>query len=150
MPSEAHARIAAHARFLAERGRYHGRASELVKTFSLPFTSEGIQQVEDALASQGLAPWPQLSVDAPKANVTVTIVGEGAVMVAVRVDEIELFVGEPGRPYTTLGPVRARVTAATVFSKTPTVEDANLKLREQAVRIGANAVINVSYFPRKK
>lgn len=145
MPSEAHARIATHARFLAERGRYHGRASELVKTFSVPFTIEGVQQVEDALASQGLEAWPQLSVDAPKAHVTVTIVGEGAVSAAVRVDEIELFAGEPGRPYTTLGPVRARVTAATVFSKTPTAEDANLKLREQAVRIGANAVINVSY-----
>jgi hypothetical protein len=37
------------------------------------------------------------------------------------------------------------VTAATIMSKTPTVEDVNLKLREQAVRMGANAVINVTY-----
>ncbi len=145
MPSEAHARIAAHARFLAAHGRYHGKASELVETFSVPFTVEGIQQVDDALASQGLVAKPKRSVDAPKAHVTVTIVGGSAVNVAVRVDAIEIFAGEPGRPYTTLGPVRARVTAATVFSKTPTVEDVNLKLREQAVRIGANAVINVSH-----
>lgn len=145
MPSEDHARIAAHARFLAAHGRYHGKASELVKTFSVPFTVEGIQQVEEALASQGLETVPRLSVDAPKAHVIVMIVGGSSVNVAVRVDALEIFAGEPEGSYTTLGPVRARVTAATLFSKTPTVEDVNLKLREQAVRIGANAVINVSY-----
>jgi hypothetical protein len=145
MPSEEHAGIAAHARFLAAHGRYHGKASELVKTFGVPFTAEGIQQVEDALASQGLAAEPKLSVNASKAHVNVTIVSGSSVNVAVRVDAIEIFAGEPGGSYTTLGPVRARVTAATLFSKTPTVEDVNLKLREQAVRIGANAVINVSY-----
>lgn len=37
------------------------------------------------------------------------------------------------------------VQAATLFSKTMTIEDVNLKLQEQASRMGANAVIQVQY-----
>jgi Short C-terminal domain/Putative heavy-metal-binding len=63
----------------------------------------------------------------------------------LRVEDIDIFVGEPGRDYRDLGPLKVRVTAATGFSKTPTVEDVNLKLRERAMRLSANAVINVTY-----
>jgi hypothetical protein len=37
------------------------------------------------------------------------------------------------------------IGAATLFSKTPTIEDANFKLKEIALSKGANAVINVEY-----
>jgi len=62
-----------------------------------------------------------------------------------RVEEIEIHDGKPPQSYKTLGDVRARVGAATAFSKSPTVEDVNFKLREEAIKLGANAVINVQY-----
>lgn len=145
MPSDALVRVAANTRKLVSKGRYHGKASELVKTFGVEFTADGLAQVEDALATQGLASVPKLSLDNPKAQVVVKIIGGGDSNVAVQIDEIQIFAGEPGRTYETVGPLRARVTAATIFSKTPTIEDVNLKLREEAVRLGANAVINVTY-----
>lgn len=58
---------------------------------------------------------------------------------------IELFVGAPDKPHRSLGMVEGKVQAATNFSKTPTIEDANFKLQEAAARLGANAVINVTY-----
>jgi len=63
----------------------------------------------------------------------------------MRVEDIEIHDGEPDQDYKTLGQVRARVTAATVFSKTPTIEDVNDKLREQALKVGANAILGVKY-----
>jgi hypothetical protein len=58
---------------------------------------------------------------------------------------IELIVGTPSQPYKSLGLVEGKVQAATNFSKTPTIEDANFKLQEAAARLGANAIINVTY-----
>jgi hypothetical protein len=69
----------------------------------------------------------------------------GVTLVAMRVDEIEIHAGEPTRPYRALGEVRAKVGAATVLSKSSTLDDVNAKLREQAVKVGANGVIGVSY-----
>lgn len=63
----------------------------------------------------------------------------------MQIEAIEIYDGEPPTPYTAIGSVRGRVGAATAFSKTPTIEDVNLKLREEASRLGANAVINVIY-----
>lgn len=57
----------------------------------------------------------------------------------------EIVAGETSRPHRVIGPVKARVGAATVFSKTPTLEDVNWKLQETARRMGANAMINVTY-----
>ena len=53
----------------------------------------------------------------------------------MRIEDIEVHAGE----------IKARVGAATIFSKTPTIEDVNFKLREEAMKKGANAVINVKY-----
>jgi hypothetical protein len=121
------------------------RASQLVELFGLDYTAEGIREVDVALAHVGLAPKPALSADKPNRQTVVVIVGGSSVTGAVQVEDIEVWTGEPGREYRVLGPLKARVTAATIFSKTPTVEDVNLKLREQATRLGANAVINVTY-----
>ncbi len=58
---------------------------------------------------------------------------------------IQILTGAPEGEFRSLGLVKAQVGAATAFSKTPTIEDVNFKLQEQAVRLGANAVINVTY-----
>lgn len=58
---------------------------------------------------------------------------------------IQIIVGVPDVPYKSLGEIKARVGAATGFSKTPTIEDVNYKLQEMATKLGANAVINVTY-----
>jgi len=58
---------------------------------------------------------------------------------------IEIHAGDPGRPKKSLGPVQARVGAATALSKAPTLEDVNFKLQEVAAKMGANGVINVTY-----
>ncbi len=63
----------------------------------------------------------------------------------MKITEIEIHAGDVERPYRTIGEISAKVQAATAFSKTPTIEDVNLKLQEQAARMGANAVIQVQY-----
>jgi hypothetical protein len=63
----------------------------------------------------------------------------------MKVTEVEIHAGDVERPYRTVGGISARVEAATLFSKTPTLEDINLKLQEKASQLGANAVINVEY-----
>src|ERR1700685_3724555 len=63
----------------------------------------------------------------------------------MRVTEIEIHAGDIDRPYKTIGEINAKVQAATAFSKTPTIEDVNLKLQERASRMGATAVIQVQY-----
>ena len=63
----------------------------------------------------------------------------------MKIEEIEIHADGITRPHRVLGAIKARVGAATVFSKTPTIEDVNFKLREEAMKKGANAVINVKY-----
>lgn len=58
---------------------------------------------------------------------------------------IEIHAGDPGKPFKSLGMVQAKVGAATIASKTPTIEDANFKLQEAAAKLGANGIINVTY-----
>src|SRR5262245_3586793 len=48
-----------------------------------------------------------------------------------------------GRPHGVIGPIRARVTSGYGWNKTRAIEDADSKLRETALKMGANAVINV-------
>jgi hypothetical protein len=74
MPSEAHSQVAAEIRQLAGEGRYHGRASELVKMFGVPLTPDGVRVVDEALATMGLATKPQLNADKPKQDVIVVVV----------------------------------------------------------------------------
>jgi hypothetical protein len=64
----------------------------------------------------------------------------------MRVEDIEIIADEDlGRPYKVLGPIKARVTSGSAFNKARTVEDVNSKLREVALRMGANAIINARY-----
>jgi hypothetical protein len=63
----------------------------------------------------------------------------------MKVTEIEIHTGDVDHPYRTVGEISANVEAATLFPKTPTLEDINFKLREKASQLGANAVIKVEY-----
>jgi hypothetical protein len=63
----------------------------------------------------------------------------------MKVTEIEIHAGDVDQPYRTVGEISAKVEAATLFPKTPTLEDINFKLQEKASQLGANAVIKVAY-----
>lgn len=63
----------------------------------------------------------------------------------MKLDDIEVHVGDLDRPYRILGEVKATEKAATLFNNAPNVEGVNSKLREQAAKLGGNAVINVTY-----
>ena len=63
----------------------------------------------------------------------------------MRNESFEIVVGVTKRPHKVIGQVKARVGAVTIFSKAPTINEVNLKLQEVAIRLGANAVVNISY-----
>jgi len=61
---------------------------------------------------------------------------------------IAIHKGEPGTPYETLGDVKSRKGAQpTPFNKRPSEDDVNVKLRQKAEKLGADAIINVTYTP---
>jgi hypothetical protein len=61
-------------------------------------------------------------------------------------DQIEIHTGEPRRAYEAVGNVKARKGAQpTPFNKRPTEEEINVKLRQKAARLGADAIIDVTY-----
>jgi hypothetical protein len=63
----------------------------------------------------------------------------------VQIDSIEIHTGSPSFEYTPVRHLEAKCEAATALHATPTIEDANLKLRELAARVGANAIVDVRY-----
>lgn len=62
-----------------------------------------------------------------------------------KLTKIEIYSGTPTTPYKIIGPIEAKVHASTAFSKAPTLEDVNSIIKEKALKMGANAVINVEY-----
>ena len=63
----------------------------------------------------------------------------------MKIQDIEIHADGIDNAYEEIREIKAKVQSATAFSKTPTIEDANLKLQEKASELGANAVINVEY-----
>ena len=63
----------------------------------------------------------------------------------MKVTDIAVHAGGIDQPYKTLGEITAKVSKASLFSSSRTIEEVNFKLQEQASALGANAVINVSY-----
>ncbi|TIC85217.1 heavy metal-binding domain-containing protein [Crenobacter intestini] len=63
----------------------------------------------------------------------------------MKVQDIEIHVGEPNFPFTPIRRVEAKCESATQFSSAPSIDEANAKLREMAAGLGANAVIDVKY-----
>lgn len=63
----------------------------------------------------------------------------------LQITEIEIHAGDVDRPYKRIAEISVKVSAASMFSAAPTIEDVNLKLQEEASTIYANAVIDVEY-----
>lgn len=63
----------------------------------------------------------------------------------MKVEDIEIHTGTVGFQFEPLRRLEAKCESPTVFSKAPTIEDVNQKLRELAVKIGANAIVEVTY-----
>jgi tRNA(Ile2) C34 agmatinyltransferase TiaS len=63
----------------------------------------------------------------------------------MKIADIAIHAGGIDQPYKVLKEIATKASKATVFSKSPTIEDVNFKLQEEAARLGANAVINVVY-----
>jgi hypothetical protein len=60
--------------------------------------------------------------------------------------EIEIFEGDiTDRPYKSLGDVNVTVNKVTIFNADPTREMVNQRLRNEAAKMGADAVIQVRY-----
>lgn len=66
----------------------------------------------------------------------------------VQSSDIAIYQGQPETPFEALGEIKARKGAQpTPFNKRPSEEQINVKLREQASKLGADAIINVTYKP---
>lgn len=63
----------------------------------------------------------------------------------MKITDIAIHATGITQPHKVCGEITAKVSKGSVFSKSPTIEDANFKLQEEASRLGANAVINVAY-----
>jgi hypothetical protein len=63
----------------------------------------------------------------------------------MKITDISIHSGEIPAPYRTLREITAKVSKGSILSKSPTIEDVNFKLQEEASKLGANAVINVNY-----
>jgi len=63
----------------------------------------------------------------------------------VRIDAIELHVGEPDFPYEPIRQLEAKSEARTAFSSPPTHDAVNAQLRDLAARANADAVIRIEY-----
>lgn len=59
-------------------------------------------------------------------------------------DEIPIYSTDINNSYTTFGKISVRADSS-LFSKTATMDDVNARLREEAVRLNANAIINAEY-----
>jgi len=63
----------------------------------------------------------------------------------VRVEDIELHVGQVDRQHSVLGRVTAKQSRQTLHQGSPQLDDLNGKLRMEAARLGADAVIQIEY-----
>jgi tRNA(Ile2) C34 agmatinyltransferase TiaS len=63
----------------------------------------------------------------------------------MKITDIAIHAGDINEPYKPLEEITAKASKATLFSKSPTIEDVNFKLQEEAAKVGANAVIKVTY-----
>jgi hypothetical protein len=63
----------------------------------------------------------------------------------MKIADIAIHADSIAQPYDVLREITAKVSKGSLFSKSPTIEDVNFKLQEEASKLGANAVINVTY-----
>lgn len=62
----------------------------------------------------------------------------------IQTDEIPIYPNAPNDSFVEYGKIAVRADSS-LFSKTATMNDANARLREEAVKLGANAIISVKY-----
>jgi len=80
------------------------------------------------------------------ATTQVTPTAAAAGRTATPVDKIQIFEGDvTDRPYKSLGDVSATVNKTTLFNADPTREMVNNRLKAEAAKLGADAVIQVRY-----
>ncbi len=72
-----------------------------------------------------------------------TVETASAPAAAVNPAEVQLFSGAPGRTYTEVKKLKIDVNKLTAFHANPTEEDARNRLKQEAAKLGADAVINV-------
>ena len=60
-------------------------------------------------------------------------------------DQVTISAGDVEMAYERIGPIEAASGALSIFSKSPTIEHVNTKLRVVAHGLGANAVVHVEY-----
>ena len=88
----------------------------------------------------GCATWSSTSVDTPDS----APLAEAAQ--PKRPEEIRLTEGDlPDRKYSSLGDITVTVNKTTLFHPNPTRAMVNQKLKEEAAKLGADAVIHVRY-----
>lgn len=63
----------------------------------------------------------------------------------MKLEDIEIMVDEPDRAYRTICALEATVRSPSALSRARTAEEVNSKIREQALKAGATAVIRVTY-----
>lgn len=63
----------------------------------------------------------------------------------MRIEDIEIHTGAVDFQFEPVRRLEAKCESPTVFSKAPTIDDVNQKLREMAVKVGANAIVEVVY-----
>lgn len=108
-------------------------------------------RVESNVHSEVPAPMPASGISndvAPPAAVSVTTTYTASKRSRSKVLISEDSVPDPSRPdrkYTEIGPIEVSVKKMTIFHKDPTEEQADEALRDKAIVIGADAVINVTY-----
>lgn len=62
----------------------------------------------------------------------------------IKTDEIPIYSTNLNKPYVDFGKISVRADSSP-FSKTATMYDVNARLKEEAIRLGANAIINTQY-----
>lgn len=93
-----------------------------------------------SVALTGCATWSTSSV-APTAAAKAAAVKPSRAARDIIITENDIT----DRPYTVLGDISVDVKKTTIFNKDPTREQAAEKLREEAVKLGADAVVLVRY-----
>jgi hypothetical protein len=63
----------------------------------------------------------------------------------MKIEDIELHVGDVDFPYKPVRELRAKCEASNALMPAPTETEINAKLRGMAAKVGANAVINIRY-----
>lgn len=63
----------------------------------------------------------------------------------MRIEDIEIHVGKPDFDYEPVRRLEAKCEATTAFSPAPTIDEMNGRLRSMAAKLGANAIVDVTY-----